>query len=333
MSMSIGNVSIGKPGVFTIGAGLWSWLAVLTSPVDAQTFPDRPVTLVLAFPAGSGLDIVSRILSPKLTEGLGQPLIVDPKPGANGAIAAAYVARSAPTGHTIFMTTNSTHSANPHLMKQLAYDPIADFTPIVRIGNLPFMLVISPKIPARTFQEFVTWARANKGRLHYASTNVTGLVGGAMVSRIADLGLTNVAHKATPQALAEVEAGDIAMMFVDVATGLQKVRDGKLIALCVTTKVRSRLLPDLPSTAEVGLPDFDVNTWNGIFAPARTPKPIVDRLNQEFRKTVADQATFDRLAAIGFDAFTSSPEEFDAFVKAELVKWGAWIKDLGIQPE
>lgn len=307
--------------------------ATFAPATTAQTFPDKPVSLVIPFPAGSGLDIISRIISPKLTEGLGQPIIVEPKPGANGAIAATHVARAAPNGLTIMMTTNSTHSANPHLLKTLAYDPIADFVPVARMGNLPFMLVISPKIPAKTFAEFVAYARANKGKLHYGSTNVTGLVGGAMISRIADLGLTHVAYKGTPQALAEVEAGDVAMMFVDFATAIPRVRDGKLTALCVTTKARSKLLPDLPSTAEVGLPDLDVNTWNGIFAPARTPRPIVDRLNREFRNTVADKATLDRLTAIGFDAFSQSPEEFDTFVRAELVQWGKWIKELGIQPE
>ena len=314
-------------GIALVCAGFWGGNA------RSQTYPDKPISLVIPFPAGSGLDIISRIISPKLTEGLGQPIVVEAKPGANGAIAATHVARAAPNGLTIMMTTNSTHSANPHLLKTLAYDPIADFTPVARMGNLPFMLVISPKIPARTFAEFVAYARANKGKLHYGSTNVTGLVGGAMVSRIADLGLTHVAYKGTPQALAEVEAGDVAMMFVDFATAIPRVREGKLTALCVTTKARSKLLPELPSTAEVGLPDLDVNTWNGIFAPARTPRPIVDRLNQEFRAAVADKATYDRLTAIGFDAFSQSPEEFEAFVRGELVQWGKWIRELGIQPE
>ena len=154
-----------------------------------------------------------------------------------------------------------------------------------------------------------------------------------MLSKLADLGMTNVPHKGAPQALAEVEAGDIAMMFVDVATALQKVRDGKLVALCVTTRERSRILPELPSMTEVGLPEFDVNTWNGIFAPARTPRPVIERLNQAFRNAVADPEIYSRLSTVGFDAFTSTPEEFDAFVKAELAKWGAWIKEIGIQPE
>ena len=314
-------------------SGVWLCFMIFAAPLAAQNFPDRPITLVLAFPAGSGLDIISRIITPRLSASLGQPIIVDPRPGANGSLAATHVARSVPNGYTIFMTTNSTHSANPHLYKKLDYDPIADFTPVARMGNLPFMLVSTPRIPARTFAELVAYARANKGKLHYGSTNVTGVIGGAMLSLKAELGLTHVPYKGAPQALAEVEAGDVAMIFVDVATALPKVREGKLIALCVTTKERSRLLPELPSTAEVGLPDFDVNTWNGIFAPARTPRPIVERLNQAFRDAVSDPDTFARLKGIGFDAFSSTPDEFDAFVKTELLKWGAWIKDVGIQPE
>ena len=307
--------------------------AATVASAAAQNYPSRPITLVLPFPAGSGIDVVARLIGDNLSARLGQPVVVENKGGANGVLAATSVARSAPDGYTIFMTTSSTHSAAPFLLKSIAYDPVSDFAPVARMDNLPFIMVIARSVPANDFREFVAYAKANPGKLNYASSNATGIVGGATVTRLAGIQLTHVPYKSAPQAIQDLLRGEISMMFVDFSTGLPHVRSGAIRALAVTTAVRSALLPDVPSMKEVGLPEFDMNSWNAIFAPAGTPQPIVVRLNKELRDIVADPVVYERLKSVGFDAFTSTPAELGEFVRVELGKWGRWIKDAGIQPE
>jgi len=284
------------------------------------------------FAAGGGTDAIARVLAEKLSARLGQPVVVENKAGANGVLAATAVARAAPDGYTIFMTTNSSQTAAPFLLKTIPYDPVKDFAPVSRMGNLPFIMVIGRAVPANNFAEFVAYAKANPGKLNYASSNSTGIVGGAIVSRLAGIQLTHVPYKSAPQAVQDLLRGEISMMFVDFPSGLPHVKSGAVRALAVTTAARSALVPDVPSMKEVGI-DFDMASWNAIFAPAGTPKPIVSRLNKELREIVADPVVYARLRSFGFDAFTSTPEELGEFVKGELVKWGRWTKDAGIQPE
>jgi tripartite-type tricarboxylate transporter receptor subunit TctC len=308
-------------------------LGIFAAPANAQDYPSRPVSLVIPFPAGSGLDVISRIVGEPLGKALKQPIVVDAKAGANGTIAAMAVARAAPDGHTIFMTTPTTHSANPNLLKSTAYDPLKDFTAIVRMGNLPFMLVIDPKIPVNSVQEFIAYAKANPGKLAYATSNSIALMSSSIFTRLAGLDLVHVPYRASAQAISDVVAGRIAMMFIDLAVGLPHVKAGNVRALAVTTRERSALLPDIPSTAEAGIPALDVVPWNGIFGPANIPRPIVLRLNAEFRNILGNPQIRDRLASVGFDAFSSTPEELDAVVRQELVKWANWVKEAGIEKE
>ena len=240
---------------------------------SAQDYPSRAITLVVPFAVGSGIDPTARIIADELSKALKQPVVLDYKPGANGAIAATAVARAAPDGYTIFMTTVSTHSANPNLLKSIPYDPVRDFSALSRVGNLPFMLVIDPKIPATSVPEFIAYVKANPGRLSYASTNAIGLVAGATLKRMAGLDLVHVPYRSSPQAINDVMTGRLAMMFVDFALGSPQAKAGNVRALAVTTKERSPLLPDIPSMTEAGLPSFDLIPWNAIFAPANTPKP------------------------------------------------------------
>jgi tripartite-type tricarboxylate transporter receptor subunit TctC len=302
------------------------------SPAAAQDYPTRPITLVLPFPAGSGIDVTARLVGDNLSTRLGQPVVVENKAGANGVLAATAVARAAPDGYTIFMTTNSSQTAAPFLLKSIPYDPVKDFAPVSRMGNLPFIMVIGRAVPATNFAEFVAYAKANPGKLNYASSNSTGIVGGAMVSRLAGIQLAHVPYKSAPQAVQDLLRGEISMMFVDFPSGLPHVNSGAVRALAVTTAERSALVPNVPSMKEVGI-DFDMASWNAIFAPAGTPKPIVTRLNKELREIVADPVVYARLRSFGFDAFTSTPEELGEFVRGELVKWGRWTKDAGIRPE
>lgn len=299
----------------------------------AQDYPGRAITLVVPFAVGSGIDPTARIIADELSRSLKQPVVIDYKPGANGAIAAGAVARATPDGYTIFMTTVSTHSANPNLLKSIPYDPIRDFAPLSRVGNLPFMLVVDPKMAATSVPEFVAYVKANPGRLSYASTNAVGLLAGATLKRMADLDLVHVPYRSSPQALNDVMTGRVAMMFVDFALGWPQAKAGNVRALAVTTKERSALMPDVPSMTEAGLPAFDLIPWNAIFAPANTPKPIVQRLNGELRRIITDPQVKERLAGLGFDAFASTPEELDAFVREDLAKWTKWVREAGIEPE
>ena len=299
----------------------------------AQDYPGRAITLVVPFAVGSGIDPTARIIADELSRSLKQPVVIEYKPGANGAIAAGAVARATPDGYTIFMTTVSTHSANPNLLKSIPYDPVRDFAPLSRVGNLPFMLVVDPKIAAASVPEFVAYVKANPGRLSYASTNAIGLLAGATLKRMADLDLVHVPYRSSPQALNDVMTGRVAMMFVDFALGWPQAKAGNVRALAVTTKERSALLPDIPSMTEAGLPAFDLIPWNAIFAPANTPRPIVQRLNAELRRIISDPKVKERLAGLGFDAFASTPEELDAFVREDLAKWTKWVREAGIEPE
>ncbi|MGO4326632.1 tripartite tricarboxylate transporter substrate binding protein [Cupriavidus sp. 2TAF22] len=299
----------------------------------ADAYPTKPIRLVVPFAAGSGTDAVARITAKELGDALRQNVVVDNRPGANGAIAAEIVAQAAPDGYTLFMTTNTTHSANPSLMKKLPYDPIRDFTPVARMGNLPFMLVVNPKLPVRTVPELIAYARTHPG-MSYASGNSTGIVSGATFGRLTQLDLLHVPYKSTPPAMTDVIAGQVPMMFVDVAAGIANVKAGKLRALAVTTAQRSRLLPDLPPLADAPeLKGFDITSWNGVFAPAHAPAEVVDKLNQALSRIASSKEVAPRFEALGFEAFGQSPKQFSGFVAGELVKWTKLVKDAGIQPE
>ena len=317
-----------------LAAVLVGGLAVLQGlAVQAETYPTRAITLIVPFAAGSGTDAVARVIAQELAPALKGNVVVENKAGASGAIAATYVARAQPDGYTLFMTTNTSHSANPSLLKSINYDPVKDFTPIARGGNLPFMLVVDPKLPVKSVQDLVAYAKANPGKLTYAYGNSTGIVAGETFKRAAGIDVLKVPYKSTPPAITDVVGGRVSFMFVDLTSGMAMVRSGGLRAIAVTTAERSAILPDIPSMAEAGLAGFDITSWNGIFAPANLPKDITARLNETLRTIIAKPEVKARLAEMGFDAFSSSPEELDAFVKSELVKWTKLIKEAGIEPE
>jgi tripartite-type tricarboxylate transporter receptor subunit TctC len=307
--------------------------AVASGAALAQTYPTRTITLVLPFAAGSGTDTTTRIISQHLGAALGVGIVVDNKPGANGMIAATYVARAAPDGYTLFVTTNTTHSANPYLLKTLSYDPVKDFTPIARTGDLPFMLVVHPEVPAKTVAELVAYGKANPGKLTYASGSSSAIVSGATFAHNAGLDMLHVPYKSSPPAMNDVIGGRITMMFTDVLTGLPHVNGGALRALAVTTKDRSPLVPNLPSMQEAGVPDFDITSWQGYFGPAGLPNEIVTKLNAEIRKIVEKPEIKAQLATLGMDAFSGTPEQLAAFVKDQLVLWEKLITNAGIEKQ
>lgn len=307
-------------------------LAAATGPARAA-YPERPVTLVVPFAAGSGTDTVARITAEQLATRLGQSVVVENRAGANGSVAATFVARAAPDGHTLFMTTNTTHSANPSLLKTLTYDPVADFAPVARMGNLPFLLVVDPKLGINSVADLVARAKAEPGKLTYASGNSTGIVAGATFARRAGIDILHVPYRSTPPAITDIIGSRISMMFVDITAALSQINAGTLKALAVTTAERSKLLPNLPSMQEAGVPEFDITSWNGVFAPARTPPDIITRLNRELAAIATDPAVVKRLADVGFDAFTQSPGELGDFVKAQIANWARMIREAGIEPQ
>jgi len=308
-------------------------LALASAAAHAQPYPNRPITLIVPFGAGSGTDAVSRIVAQHLSVALKQNIVVENRPGGNGAIAATYVARSAPDGYTLFMSTNSPHSAAPFLMKNIGYDPIRDFAPLSRVGSFTLMLVVHPDVPVKSVPELVAYARENPGKLSFASGNTSGIVAGETLKAWAGINILHVPYKSVPQALTDVLAGRVSMMFTDLTPGLPHVRSGALRALAITRKARSRLLPDVPSLHEAGITDFEVDSWAGLFAPANTPPEILTQLNTEVRKIIDDPEVKAQIARIGFEAFSSTPEELGEFVKVQLGKWSKMIKDAGIEPE
>lgn len=318
-----------------LSAAVVSGAALMAASVAhaASDYPNKPITLVVPFPAGSGTDAVGRIFGSELSAILGQQIVVENKPGANATIAASYVARAKPDGYTLFVTTNTSHSAAPWLMKNVSYDPVKDFTPIARGGNLPFILVVNPKRPWKNVSELVADAKKNPGRITYASGNSTGIVAGATLANRAGIDILHVPYKGTPQGLTDVVGGQVDFMFTDLTSGLPFVQSGQLRALAVSTAERSAIVPDLPSMAEAGVKDFDLNSWNGYFGPAGLPPEVVAKLNAAINQVVAKPEVKKRLADLGFDAFSSTPEAFAQFVSDQRTLWGKLIKDAGIEQQ
>jgi tripartite-type tricarboxylate transporter receptor subunit TctC len=308
-------------------------LVLLSASAQAQSYPNKPITIVVPFGAGSATDTVTRVVAQYLGATLGQTVVVENKAGANGAIAAAYVARSAPDGYTLLMSTNSPHSAAPYLMKNVAYDPVKDFTAITRMGSYTLMLVTHPSIPATTVKELIAHAKANPGKLNYGSGNTSGVVAGATLKHWAKIDIVHVPYKSAPPAVQDLLAGRVAMMFNDFTTAIPHVRAKTMRALAVSRIERSSLFPELPTMDEAGVTGFDMDSWAGVFAPAKTPPEVVNKLNTELRKIIDSEEVKARLRNAGFEAFSSSPQELDDFVKVQLAKWGKMVKDAGIQPQ
>ena len=307
-------------------------LICTASVVSAETYPSKPVKVVVPFGAGSATDTVARQVGQILSEALGQQFIVDNKAGANGSIGAEFVAKSAPDGYTLIMSTNTPHAANPSLMKKINYDPVKDFTPIARIANIPFVLVVNNDIPAKTLNELIELVRKSPRKYSYASGSSGSIISGAALASGAKIDLLHVPYKSIPPGLTDVMGGQVSMIFADLVTGLPQIKGGKVRALAVTSVDASPMLPGVPpmATTEKG---FELVAWFALFAPAGTSPDIVKKLNTEVVKALARADLRDKLAAAGLSVQTSTPEQLGTFQKAEIEKWAAMVKDAGIQPE
>jgi len=306
-------------------------LLLAAGPAAAQ-YPSKPIRILVPFGAGSSTDIVMRILAQPLGQSLGQPVVVENKPGADGAIAAAEVAKAPADGHTMMIGTNSPMSAGPHLRK-VPYDAIRDFTPITLVGNYTFFVLVHPSVPARTLQELIAYAKANPGKLNYATGNTSGIVMTAMLTSQAGMELVHVPYKSEPPAITDLLSGNVQVMISSYATVAPFMRDNKLRPLVTTLPNRSPLMPEVPSIVEVGFPKFSVSPWAGMFGPARMPKEVTERLNREFNALIKRADVREALLKQAFDPKGSSVDEFNAYVKDQYDIWGRAIRDAGIQPE
>jgi len=319
-------------GIF-FGGALLGGAAFPLAAAGAEAYPSRPITIIVPFGAGSGTDIVTRIIGQPLGIALSQNIVVDNRQGANGSIAAAYVAKAPPDGYTLLMSTNSPHSSNPFLLKNVAYDPVKDFAPVTRVGSFTQILVVYPAVPVKTILELIAYAKANPGKLTYGSGNASGILAGETLKHLAGIDILHVPYKSVPPALNDVIAGRVSMTFSDLTPSLPHVNAGSLRAIAITRLRRSALLPGLPTFNESGLKDFEVESWAGLFAPAGTPADIVNRLNAETRKIIETPQIKAQIAQIGFEVFASTPEELGEFVKVQLARTARMVKDAGIEPE
>ena len=307
-------------------------LALTMSFAQAQTYPSKQVRFVVGFPAGGATDVVARAISQNLSEALGHPVVVDNRAGAASNIAAEIVATSPKDGHTIFLGTVSL-AINPSLYKKLPYNALKDFTAVSQVTDTPFMFVTHPSLPVRNVKEFVALARARPGQLNYGSAGngSGGHLFTAMFGSMAGVNLAHVPYRGASYATTSVLSGETIFMFDNIVTTLPLAKAGKLRALAVTTAKRSRVAEDIPTLAQAGVPGYDANAWFGVFAPAGTPDAVIARLQSEISKIVKIPEIRDRFLALGAEPVGSTPEQFAAFYRAEVLKWAKVVKDSGAQ--
>jgi len=305
---------------------LFALLLVLPLQVLAQ-YPQRAIKMIVPFPPAGATDVVGRIVAQKLSEQLGQSVVVENRPGAGGTIGSDLVAKSAPDGYTILMATSSTHSIGPVLQK-LPYDPIRDFAAITHVANVPNVLVVSPKLPVANVKELIAYARANPGKLNFASSGVGTIVhlNAELFKMLTGVDMVHVPYKGTALSIPDVANGNIAMLFDSLASVMPHVKAGNVRPLAVNAPQRSPLLPEVPTLAEAGLPAFDRYTWFGMFAPAGTPPEVVRRLQTEVAAALKAPDLRERFDAVGAEPVGSTPEQFVERIRSDSVKWSEVIK-------
>ena len=305
-----------------------SWVSVTAL---AQAWPSRPIKYVVPFAPGGTTDILARTVGDKLSIALGQPVVVENKPGAGGGVGADFTAKAAPDGYTIMGGTISTHAINASLYSNLPYDPVKDFAAITMIARVPNLLVINPGIPAKNVAELIVLMKANPGKYTFASSGngTSQHLSGELFKSMAGVDMQHIPYKGSPPALQDVVGGQVSMTFDNITTAWPLAKAGKLRPLAVTTAKRSSVAPELPTLAESGLPGFEIGSWQGVFAPAGTPHEIVKRLNAEIVKILNMPDVKEKLIALGAEPVGDTPEQFSAYVKTEVVKWSDVVKKSG----
>ncbi|MBV7486740.1 tripartite tricarboxylate transporter substrate binding protein [Bordetella sp. BOR01] len=318
---------------------LFRWIAVLSgcagllagvATAAESTYPDRPITLLIPYPPGGSADMLGRPLSAALQERLGQPVVLEYKPGAGGSIATAQLARAKPDGHTVLMVL-AAHAINPSLYKSLPYDTRKDFAPVSLAATLPMLVAAPLSTPANNIPELIAYARKNPGKLTFASAGPgnTSHLSAEMFKKATGIDMLHVPYKGSGPAVVALLAGEVSLMFDSISTSLPQVQAGKLKALAVTGDTRSPLLPDVPTVQESGVPGFVVNGWYGILAPAGTPPAIVDKLSQAIAESLREPALQQQLIGYGYAPVGSTPEAFGQLIDSELRRWSQAVQDSG----
>lgn len=296
-------------------------------------YPSQSIRFVVPFTAGSATDTLARLLGQHVSQSLGQPVVVENIAGGSGVMAAQNVARAAPDGYTVLITSNTTHASNQSLLKKVPYDAVKDFQPVTKLGTITLALVAHPSVPAKTIAELIAYAKANPGKLTFGSGSTSSRVAGELLKIAAGIDMLHIPYKSNPLVVSDLLGGQISLFFGDVSTSLPPVRAGKLTGLGVSGLKRSSLAPDLPTLDEAGIKGYDLTAWFAAFAPAKTPRPVVDRLNAALRAALADPALAAKLVAAGIEPAGSSPEELSAFVDSEIAKWAKIAVAAKIEPE
>ncbi len=317
--------------------GLAGGLAMLGAPRTRAegAYPRRIIKLVVPYPAGGTTDLLGRLIADRLKGGLKATVIVENKPGAATTLGAEQVARAAPDGYTLLMATSTTLAINKMLYKQLPYDPVKDFAPVALVAAVPFVLIVNPSLPANTLAEFIAYAKSKPGLAYGSAGNGSPQhLGAEMLKAAAGIDIRHVPYRGSVPAMLDVMAGHIPFMVVDLQPALQQIREGKVRVLGVTTRKRVAAAPDIPTLAESGLSGFELVAWQGVVAPAGTPRPIVNRLAAEIGEFVADPSTQQRFASIALEPLPpSTPESFAAYIKSEGERWATIVRRAGIEPE
>jgi tripartite-type tricarboxylate transporter receptor subunit TctC len=311
-------------------------LAVLgAAPALAQNYPAKPIRILIAQAPGSATDVISRLVGNRLSEALGQPIVIEARPGAGGVVGTEAAARSAPDGYTLFMANNSTHGSNPAVYAKLPYDALGDFAPIAFVASVPYVLVVDPSLQVKSVPQLIALAKSRPGKMNYASAGngSTHHFCGELLKSLAGVDLLHIPYKGSPPAIAGLLGGEVSLMFANLTDIGAQIRSGKLTPLAVTTPKRASSLPDLPTLSEAGLTGFEITSWFGVLAPAATPAPVVARLNAEANKVLARADIRDALAALGLETAPGTPEQFAAHIKSEIAKFTKIGKAAGIKAE
>jgi tripartite-type tricarboxylate transporter receptor subunit TctC len=297
----------------------------------AQAWPSKPIKYIVPFAPGGTTDILARTIGEKLSVALGQPVVIENKPGAGGGVGADFTAKAGPDGYTIMGGTISTHAINASLYANLPYDPVKDFAAVTLIARVPNLLVINPEIPAKNVAELIALMKANPGKFTFASSGngTSQHLSGELFKSMAGVEMQHIPYKGSPPALQDVVGGQVSMTFDNITTAWPLAKAGKLRALAVTTAKRSSVAPEVPTLAESGLPGFEIGSWQGVFAPAGTPPEIVKRLNAEIVKILNLPDVREKLVALGAEPVGDTPEQFSAYVKTEVVKWSDIVRKSG----
>jgi len=303
-------------------------------PVKAQNFPERPIRLIVPQAPGSATDVFIRLLTPKWSELLGQPIVVDNRPGAGAIIGTEAVAKAPADGYTLLFGGSQTHAINKSLYSKLSYDPIADFTPIGGVAYFPFILAVNASLPIKTAQELVAYAQQNRGKLSYAYGTPTVQIPAEAINRLKQLGAVGIPYKSSPPALNDVVGGQVQFLVVDLASARPHLQSGRLRALAVTSSKRSALAPDLHTVEEaLDLKDFDLAAWTGVFGPAGLPREVVATVSAALQKTLSKPEVRERIQQLGAEPTPSDTAAFTELVKRQLSIWGRNVSLAGIQPE